>query len=98
MTDPPDDDEMDLWGWADRSSQQENLDRVASKLSGPILAFCRQRQDFHMEDLREYLRAQSVNFAPDSPSRILRQLRLEGSVDYVITNRRQSAYRVMSVR
>jgi len=86
----------DLFEWADE--QHENLDRVASKLSTPILAFCRQRQEFHMEDLRDYLRQQSCNFAPDSPSRVLRQLRLAGCVDYVITNRRQSAYRVMSVR
>jgi len=86
----------DLFDWADQ--QHENLDRVTSKLSGPILAFCRLHRDFHMEDLRLYLRGQSVDFAPDSPSRILRELRLRGAVDYVITNRRQSAYRVVSVR
>jgi hypothetical protein len=86
----------DLFEWAEE--QHDNLDRVASKLSGPILAFCRLHEDFHMEDLREYLRGQSIDFAPDSPSRILRQLRLQGAVDYEVTNRRQSAYRVRSAR
>jgi hypothetical protein len=32
------------------------------------------------------------------PSRILRELRLRGWVNYEVTNRRQSAYRVTSVR
>lgn len=86
----------DLFQWA--AEQHDNLDRVTSKLSLPILAFCRERRDFHMEDLREYLRDRSCDFAPDSPSRILRQLRLLGAVDYEITNRRQSAYRVTAVR
>ena len=90
--DPP---EMDLWDWAE---QRDNLDRVAGKLSGPILAFCRQRREFHMQDLRDYLSEHCCNFAPDSPSRILRQLRLQGAVKYEITNRRQSAYRVTAVR
>jgi len=90
--DPP---EMDLWDWA---GQRDNLDRVTSKLSGPILAFCRQRREFHMQDLRDYLTEHCCNFAPDSPSRILRQLRLQGAVKYEITNRRQSAYRVTAVR
>ena len=87
----------DLFSWAE-AEQHDNLDRVASKLSRPILAFCRQHEDFHMEDLRAYLTALCCDFAPDSPSRILRQLRLQGAVDYEVTNRRQSAYRVTSVR
>jgi hypothetical protein len=90
----PDDDD-DLFDWAE---QQENLERVTSRLGLSILAFCRQRREFHMEDLRDHLREQALTFAPDSPSRILRELRLRGAVHYVITNRRQSAYRVMSVR
>ena len=85
----------DLFGWAE---QRQNLARVNGKLSGRILAFCRLRREFHMEDLRDYLREHACDFAPDSPSRILRQLRLEGAVDYTITNRRQSAYRVTAVR
>jgi hypothetical protein len=88
-------DDEDLFYWAE---QQENLERVTSRLGLSILAFCRQRREFHMEDLRDHLREQDLSFAPDSPSRILRELRLRGEVNYVITNRRQSAYRVMSVR
>jgi hypothetical protein len=51
-----------------------------------------------MEDLRTYLQELECDFSPDSPSRILRELRLRGWIDYVVTNRRQSAYRVTSVR
>jgi hypothetical protein len=78
MGEPPD----DLWEWADQ--QEENLDRVYSKLGLSILAY--------------HLRELACDFAPDSPSRILRELRLRGWVNYEVTNRRQSAYRVTSVR
>jgi hypothetical protein len=92
MGEPPD----DLWEWADQ--QEENLDRVFSKLWVSILAFCRERREFHMEDLRDHLRELACDFAPDSPSRILRELRLRGWVNYEVTNRRRSAYRVRAVR
>jgi hypothetical protein len=47
---------------------------------------------FHVEQLRQYVRTQVPDIAPDSPGRILRALRLEGALNYVIINRRQSLY------
>jgi hypothetical protein len=39
-----------------------------------------------------------LNVAPDSPSRILRELRKQGRVDYIVVNRAASLYRVVAVR
>jgi hypothetical protein len=36
--------------------------------------------------------------APDSPGRILRELRLTGKLNYVVINRRQSLYQFRAVR
>lgn len=52
---------------------------------------------FHVEQLRQYVRSQVPDIAPDSPGRILRALRLEGSLNYVIVNRRQSLYQFRAV-
>ena len=39
-----------------------------------------------------------VRIAPDSPGRILRELRLNGRLDYVVLNRRQSLYQFRARR
>jgi hypothetical protein len=53
-------------------------------------------QPFHIEELRSYVRSFTVNIAPDSPGRILRVLRQEGKLNYVVLNRRQSLYQFRS--
>lgn len=88
--------DLPLFGAAE---QREHLERVGDNLAGPILLFCRQRlwggrPQFHMEDLRNHLRASGIAFAPDSPSRILRELRLAGRIDYRVVNRRASLYEI----
>jgi hypothetical protein len=87
----------DLW------TQAAHLDRVQSKIAAAVLAFCRMRlatpsREFTMGELVYYVGYQVENVAPDSPSRILRQLRREGAVGYVVVNRRQSLYRVTGVQ
>jgi DNA polymerase III delta prime subunit len=47
---------------------------------------------FHVEELRQYVRSRVPEIAPDSPGRILRALRQERQLDYVIVNRRDSLY------
>lgn len=73
--------------------------RVYSRIAPVILEFSelhatKGRRDFHVEDLRKFVRARVPGeIAPDSPGRILRELRQVGRLDYIIVNRRQSHYR-----
>lgn len=81
----------------------ENLNRCRAKLAGAIVAFCRgrlaeDRRDFHAEELLTWCRSQVNGLAPDSPSRILRLLRREGRLTYVVLSRRDSLYRLLVVR
>lgn len=78
------------------AEQRENLRRVATAIGPLVEAFCcdRWRQDrpaFVIAELTEYVRANSPT-APASPDRILRQLRAEGRIAYIVTCRHQSRY------
>jgi hypothetical protein len=75
-------------------------ERVYAKIAPLIMSF---REDhagalFHVEELRVFVREQLPEIAPDSPGRILRALRLEGRLDYVIINRRESLYQFCAIR
>jgi hypothetical protein len=80
------------------SEQKENLDRVASRINGAVLLFCQlnladQMGLFYMEDLRLYInRSCGLEVAPDSPGRILRNLRQRGLVEYRVLSRKDSLY------
>lgn len=82
--------------------QQENLDRVASRIGGAIIQFLRdclhsEDQTFHADELHvAVLRATGIQ-APASADRILRDLRQKKVVDYVVLNRRQSLYQILWV-
>lgn len=83
--------------------QQQNLGRVSKRLGRSIMTFCRaafsSREGlFRMEQLVEYVRLSAGIVAPDSPSRILRQLRAQGRLDYVVVNRAASLYQLTSVQ
>lgn len=68
--------------------------RVYDRIAPVILAFAHDKagQQFHAEDLRRYVLDHTVEIAPGSPDRILRQLRLEGRLDYTVISRSQSLY------
>ena len=78
------------------AAQREHLDRVSSNLEAPILAFCRGRRQFHMDELRQHIVARGIACAPDSPSRILRKLKAEGAIAYRVVNRRASLYEIVA--
>lgn len=78
--------------------QGEHLERVSARIGRHILTFCQARiasgqLDFRMDELRAYVQAQA-GVAPDSPSRILRDLRQQGLLRYEVVNRRASHYRL----
>lgn len=86
------------------TSDREERARVRSRIGSLILEFYEFRlhinaTDFHMEDLKRFVenRAPYSRIAPDSPGRILRQLRQEGHLNYKVISRRQSLYRVVPV-
>lgn len=84
-------------------SQTAHLRRVAARIGVTIRRFWRERLDsgevdFHMEDLVAYVRCDVPRVAPDSASRILRDLRRpRGEVNYMVVSRRNSHYRCLSL-
>lgn len=88
--------------FSDDDSQREHLARVGHKIGPTVLAFLRLRlaegkPEFVIADLHQHVtRVHGV--APASPDRVLRDLRKRGLCDYVVVNRRQSRYRVVSVQ
>ena len=74
--------------------QQVHLERVTSKLAQAILRFVESRQQWHAEELHDYVRREA-QAAPASADRVLRALRQDGHVNYRVVNRRQSLYEVI---
>lgn len=72
---------------------KESLKRVRSKLESEVIYFWELRrigETFHMHDIGDF-----INFecAPDSPGRIMRLLKREDVIDYVVVSRKDSLYR-----
>ena len=87
------------------SDRQERA-RVRSRIGSLILYFCRELQarpsmsshndEFHMEELRRWVEERvGGKIAPDSPGRILRELRGKRFLNYRVLNRRQSLYQLV---
>ena len=68
--------------------------RVYGKIAPLILEYAEGHtgKAFHAEDLRQFVLMFASEIAPDSPGRILRILRQEGKLNYVVINRRDSLY------
>lgn len=81
------------------NGNEHHLERVSNRIAPAIFDFCSSHvgQEFHMENLVKHIR-EKLGIAPDSPSRILRSLRQDGVIDYVVVNRKQSLYRIESVK
>ena len=78
----------------EREVQERELSRVSDRIAAHVLAFCRSRETFHMQELVAYVAARVPEIAPDSPSRILRDLKRNGLVNYRVVSRSQSLYQV----
>lgn len=78
--------------------QDYNLGRVSEKIAEHILEFCRRKgkgTQFHMADLVAHVVSAVPDIAPDSPSRILRDLRKKSLLDYRVVSRSQSLYEIV---
>lgn len=84
------------------STQVKELARVESRIGLFILQWCRAHLDagerrFHLAELVEDVECQ-LGGAPDSASRILRQLRQQGHIAYRVISRSASLYELDGVR
>lgn len=79
----------------------EQLERVSDAIAEKVIKFCKGRllvnPVFHANELLAFVRHFDAGVAPDSPSRILRDLRKRGRISYDLLDRRASKYRVKSV-
>lgn len=79
-------------------TQDVHLTRVADNIGDLVLDFCRSQwylgRDFHAQELRDYISDRNPLAAPASPDRVLRLLRQEKRVDYVVISRKNSLYRI----
>ena len=75
--------------------QQENLDRVMSRIGQAIVRFCRLHRRFHAGELHAFVLQETGAAAPASADRTLRDLRKRGLIDYMVLNRRESLYQVI---
>ena len=68
--------------------------RVYGKIAPLIMAYYNENtgRAFHAEDLRRYVLQHAPEIAPGSPDRILRLLRQEGRLYYVVIDRGNSLY------
>lgn len=87
---------LDSWN----ATNAPELERVKSKIGNEVLSFLRWRMHsnrvFRMVQLTEYVK-QFTSLAPDSPGRVMRDLRQRGLCKYKLRNRRASEYEVIEV-
>lgn len=81
----------------------QDIKRVSSNIQTAIKSFCKSRLQsnnelFFIGDLTRYVsNFPGVKCAPASPDRILRNMRKNGTVNYVVANRSKSLYKVVGV-
>lgn len=88
----------------EREIQQEELARVRLKIEAAVVKFAetvpatREGRVFHMYDLTAAVLRAMPATAPDSPSRILRNLRQQKRLNYRVLSRRNSLYELIDDR
>ncbi len=82
----------------DRDDHPEERARVRGKIGPAVKTFAAAHigRQFHVEELRRYVRREGFPIAPDSPGRTLRELRQDGELDYECVDRRQSLYVIVT--
>lgn len=81
-------------------THRESLHRVRSAISARVLAFFAARQPgdrFHIGDLTQFVQAAHTTIAPDSPRRIMSELKTDGLLNYNLISRSASLYEVAEI-
>jgi hypothetical protein len=69
------------------------LSRVSERISASIVHFASvTTQAFFMDDLRKHVTSAVGEVAPDSPGRVLRDLRQKKQLNYRVISRSESLY------
>jgi hypothetical protein len=75
------------------------LSRVTESIGSLVIEFCENRLRnnpvFHAKELVGFVLSRRPATAPNSPTRILQCLRLEGHLNYELLDRRKSEYRAL---
>jgi hypothetical protein len=81
------------------SDQSQQLDRVSTRIATALVAFWSQRLRespvFVAADVLAHIKTHVGEVAPDSPGRIMRDLRARGQVAYEVVSRAESRYRAL---
>lgn len=82
--------------------QAEQIERVRERIARYIRVFfvlqiASGKHEFHAEDLQSYV-AKMARCAPASADRVMRAMKQDGDLDYLLIDRRKSLYRAVSVR
>ena len=80
----------------------EKAERKTPTIAKLVERFIRMREkagelEFHADDLRSYVDSKLANKTPASPDRILRDLRADSKINYIVLNRRESLYKIVPV-
>lgn len=94
--------EQQALDFSPRTEQEREIERVSDRIAHLIMKFAKhvqtnERGEFVMAELLEYV-SQRAQVAPDSPGRILRDLRASGRISYEVVNRAASLYRITRVK
>lgn len=85
-----------------QETQAHEIKRVRRNIGGLVMQFCLNvwdgPQEFYMSDLEAYVREFDQHSTPGSAGRILRMLRKEGRVDYVILRRSDAHYQLTAIK
>lgn len=78
---------------------QADRDRVTANIGALVVEFCRAHVGdlFNAAELRAHVTRAVPAIAPESPGRILRELKARGVVHYELVSRSRSLYRVVRV-
>jgi len=80
----------------DFDAQPRELSRVTGRIGELIVEFIEQRlrtqPEFHAADLHKFVAAHET-VAPDSPIRVMRDMKQQGQINYTLLSRRGSLYR-----
>ena len=82
-------------------SQPEHLERVTSRIGKTILAWFRLIRSsrvgctFHMDEMVGYVQSEIGHVAPNSPARVMQDMRKKGQLNYRVVSRKESLYEVL---
>lgn len=80
------------------NEQTQQISRVNHAIASYVTAYLKLKEgkEFHATDLYTYVHDQVGGYiAPDSPARILRDLKKRGLVNYEVLSRSRSLYRAI---